>query len=227
MSAVIKKPGMRKVTVILLLNLFLSACEVKNDQKALNSGITPKEKIIQKSNPNQKVDSAKSFLYPGCIVLRRGNDVISSMFAQLNKSDASFSHCGIAFREQNQWMVYHSIGGEDNPDEKLRREPFESFVGQDHNFGFGICAYPLKETEVESLHQLMKNWHGLGIPFDMKFDLSTNDRLYCAEMLYKAFNQVTNRDDCFETTLHQGFRYVSTDNLFTNKASKMLCRINY
>lgn len=218
---------MRKITVILFISLYINACEGKRDPKAMNTGIPPIEKVIQQSNPHQMVDSSKSFLYPGCIVLRRGNDVISSMFAQLNKRDASFSHCGIAFLEQNQWMVYHSIGGEDNPDEKLRREPFENFVGHDHNFGFGICAYPLKETEVERLHQLMKNWHGQGIPFDMKFDLSTDDRLYCAEMLYKAFNQATNRDDCFETTLHQGFRYVSTDNLFTNKGSKMLCRINY
>jgi hypothetical protein len=61
---------MRKITVILLSNLLLSACAVKDDDKAMNAGISSDKKIIQKSNPNQLVDSAKSFLYPGCIVLR-------------------------------------------------------------------------------------------------------------------------------------------------------------
>lgn len=173
------------------------------------------------------IDSARQFLRPGAIVLRRGNDAISSLFAELNKTDKSYSHCGIAFEEDGHWFVYHSIGGEDNPDAKLRRDAFTTFVRRDHNFGFAIAWLPLNDAQTASLKQIVRAWYQAGKPFDMKFDLKSDDRLYCAEMLYKAFGQVMDGPNRFPTTEHRGFRYVSTDNIYRNKAVEMLCRINY
>lgn len=173
------------------------------------------------------VDSARHFLHAGAIVLRRGNDAISSLFAELNKTDKSYSHCGIAFQEEGRWYVYHSIGGEDNPDARLRRDAFSTFVRRNHNYGFAIAQLRLKPAQTASLQELVKSWYHEGKPFDMQFDLKSDDRLYCAEMLYKAFNQVIDGPGCFPVTEHRGFRYVSTDNIYRNKAVEMLCRINY
>ena len=61
----------------------------------------------------------------------------------------------------------------------------------------------------------------------MKFDLQSDDRLYCAEMVYKSIQQATQNDTFFQITDHKGFKFVSTDNIFVNKQAQLLCRINY
>jgi len=172
-------------------------------------------------------DSAQQFLQDGCIILRRGNDAISGMFAQLNTHNQTFSHCGIVFKENNHWMVFHSIGGEDNPDAKLRRETFEQFISLDHNQAFGICRYPVADTTVQDLQQIVHQFYQQHIPFDMSFDLKTNERFYCAEMVYKAFQQALHEDHFFETTKLGGFEYVSTDNLFVHPKAQLQCHVEY
>jgi hypothetical protein len=172
-------------------------------------------------------DSSQQFLQNGCIILRRGNDAISGMFAQLNTHNQTFSHCGIVFKEDNHWMVFHSIGGEDNPDAKLRRETFEQFISLDHNQAFGICRYPVPDTTIQSLQQIVHEFYKQQIPFDMSFDLKTNQRFYCAEMVYKAFQQAMQQDHFFETTKLGGFEYVSTDNLFVHPQAQLSCHVEY
>jgi len=209
--------------VVFLLTLFFAAC-TEHKTETIPTVISCKK--ISASDM-AALDSGKHQLQNGDIVLRTGNDVISGMFAQLNQHDRTFSHCGIAFNEHDQWMVYHSIGGEDNPDAKLRREPFEKFVGKDHNLGFGICRYPLTNAQCQKLEQTVADFYAKQIPFDMKFNLQSDDRLYCAEMVYKAFNRALDTSGFFQTTVHQGFEYVSTDNLFVNNKARILCHIVY
>ncbi len=205
--------------------LLLNACHEQHATKSNPTIASPKA-----TNSTQAAflrDSCKQFLHDGCIVLRTGNDAISSMFAQLNKTDRTFSHCGIAFEEEGQWYVYHSIGGEDNPDAKLRRDHYEKFVSRNHNLGFGICQYPLQLSQIKELKQIVLEFYHQEIPFDMDFSLKSNHRFYCAEMVYKSFHKALQVDTFFQTTKHAGFEYVSTDNLFVNEKAKMLCHVVY
>ena len=214
----------RNSVYFLFVFLFLIAC--KNDLTVSESKNIVSKVEFEKEYSKQ-VDSCKQFLQNGTIVLRTGNDAISSMFAQLNNTDKTFSHCGIAFEENNIWYVFHSIGGEDNPDEKLRKESFENFVGASHNFGFGICKYRMSAEQQTKLKTIVTDWYQKKMPFDMKFDLKSNDRLYCAEMVFKAFNKTFETDSFFQITNHKGFKYVSTDNIFVNKDAQLLCHLVY
>ena len=166
-------------------------------------------------------------LQNGDIVLRTGNDVISGMFALLNRQNKTYSHCGIAFKEDSIWVVYHSIGGEDNPDQKMKRESLRQFISPFNNLGFGICHYELSNEQVNSLQKNVQTYYDQQVPFDMKFDLKSDDRLYCAEMIYKAFNKALGKQAFFTSTVHQGFEYVSTDNIFVNNKAQILCQIVY
>ncbi len=184
---------------------------------------------VEKKGDSKQQDftDCKNKLHDGDIVLRTGNDVISGMFAQLNQTNKTYSHCGISFKENDDWVVYHSIGGEDNPDEKLRRDLFEKFVGKNHNLGFSICHYDLAPEQQQKLKEVVADFYNRAIPFDMKFSLQSDDRLYCAEMIYKAFNKALDTTNFFTTTIHKGFEYVSTDNIFVNNKAHILCHIVY
>ena len=207
----------------LLTMLLLLGCAP--EQKQTDSLMEAKG--TKKRLSTKGIDEVKRMLHDGDIVLRTGNDVISSLFAQLNKTNKTYSHCGIAFSENGQWFVYHSIGGEDNPDEKLRKDPFEKFVASNHNTGYAVCRYPMSSIESEKLLLTVTDFYDLHIPFDMQFDLKSDDRIYGAEMVYKEFNIALDTSGFFTTTIHRGFEYVSTDNIFVNNNARILCRIVY
>lgn len=204
------------------LIILISACDDHTIKSNPNKNI---EVVTISKSQDSLIQKGTQFLHNGDIVLRTGRDLISTWFSQFNKTDKTFSHCGIAFYEKNSWVVYHSLGGEDNPDAKLRRESFEKFIHPKHNIGFGICHYNLSRDENDTLQKIVTSFYKNQIPFDMKFDLQSDDRLYCAEMIYKAFNKATHQNNFFKTTTHQGFEYVSTDNIFVNENAKMLCKV--
>ena len=148
--------------------------------------------------------------------MRTGNDFTSDMLEQLCLTDKTYSHCGIASIENDSIFVYHAIGGEWNPDEKLRRDPFELFCNPYENRGIGIFRFDLDKMEMNRLDSVVKAWYKEGRRFDMKFDLSTDDRLYCAEFVTKAIEAATNHQITFSTTTINKFVYVAPDDLFLN-----------
>ena len=211
---------------ILFLAFVIVSC---NNNKINIEGTAINKKIpIETNNKSQsKIDSAKVFLRNGDVVFRRGNDIISRLFTEFNLKDKSFSHCGIAFEENGKWYVFHAIGGEDNPDEKLRKEPFESFVTPKDNLGFGICDFSFNDKETKVLHKIVDSLYMKEIPFDMQFDLKTNNKLYCAEMVAKAIKLTLNNDSFFSKNNIKGFLFYSTDNILTQEKARMICKINY
>src|SRR4051812_41975620 len=96
-----------------------------------NNGI-PNEKANQPSTnyEAQRLSTYNNEVYPkavsviksGDIITRLGSDITSEMIRQFNQKDKSFSHCGIASIEHDTVFIYHAIGGEFNPDQKLKRE---------------------------------------------------------------------------------------------------------
>mgnify|MGYP002075216547 CR=1 FL=1 len=194
----------------------------------------PKQIVATRPNPypvkdaiQKGIDSSKLLLKNGDVVFRRGNDVISHLFSEMNTQDKSFSHCGIAFEENGKWFVFHSIGGEDNPDEKLRKEPFENFITPKDNTGFGICDFSFTSHETQLLKFIVDSLYKKEIPFDMQFDLKTNDKLYCAEMVAKAIQLTLKNDSFFSIHTINGFQFYSTDNIFTQEKAKLICKIDY
>ena len=162
------------------------------------------------------VDTAISLLRSGYIVLRMGAGADSRMLAQMNQKNRSFSHCGIVMIEDGYPFVYHSIGGEDNPDERLRRDSAKFFFSPKHNTAIAVVKYDLSDKEVDNLTKTVQAYYAQRPRFDMKFDLKSDDKLYCAEFVYKAVNKAVNDTAYITTTTAAGYTFVGIDDLFVN-----------
>ncbi len=173
------------------------------------------------------VDTAVSLLKSGYIVLRMGRGVDSYILSQMNEKDKSYSHCGIVFIENGYPFVYHCIGGENNPDERMRRDSAISFFSPEINEGIAIIKYDFKESQIKNLHLKVNELYKSKPKFDLKFDLNTNNELYCSEMVYKAVNSAMNDSNYITTTLKYGKTYVGIDNLFMNKHAKRVWQVNF
>jgi hypothetical protein len=58
----------------------------------------------------------------------------------------------------------------------------------------------MDEKVIKRLRDLIHKWYIRGVHFDPTFNLKTNDRMYCSEIIMKALTRVTNKRILIETT---------------------------
>ena len=209
-----------------LLFLAMAACQAKSHYSSL---IPSKGDSIKEE---QKITAALDAIYrnkkmvkQGDLIVRTGRDFTSETMRQLSSQDKTYSHCGIASIEHDSLFVYHSIGGEWNPDQKLRRDPFEIFCNPFENRGFGIFRYKLSPEENARLISVVQKFYKQGIMFDMQFDLASDERMYCTEFVYKAVEEASHNKISLSTTTFNHLKFVAPDNLFINPACIELKRV--
>lgn len=173
------------------------------------------------------ITAAIPLLQTGDIVLRTGADATSHALRAMNQKNRLFSHCGIVSVEDGRIWIYHSIGGEDNPDAHLRRETPEHFFSPVSNEGGGACRYPLSDSQKAGIVRRAQQWFREGRTFDMEFDLATDTQLYCAEFVYKAFVQSGFASNRFSKSKAGGFEYIAVDDLYSHPEAKIICSFQY
>jgi hypothetical protein len=62
----------------------------------------------------------------------------------------------------------------------------EVFADPFSNRGIGIFRFDLADSLQKKLVAVVQSSYNKGLMFDMKFDLATDDRMYCAEFVYKS-----------------------------------------
>lgn len=173
------------------------------------------------------IDSAITMLKDGDMVLRTGADVTSYMLSQTNQHDKTFSHCGLVRIENGYPFVYHAIGGEDNPDEEVRRDSASAWFSPAGNLGLGIARFNLNSKGLRKLTDVVTHYYKEKRKFDMKFDLATDNRLYCAELVYKALLEASGNKLFCHPVSKFGYHYISVENLYRNKHTKLIWQVRY
>ena len=208
------------------LFVFLLSCTDNLDHSKIEISPTDSAEIIlNNTKAFASIRNSRSLIKQGDMILRTGNDFTSESLRRLSFRDKTYSHCGIASIENGSIFIYHCLGGEWNPNEEMRRDPLELFCNPYENRGFGIFNFNLDDTQTARLDSLVKCWYKKKVMFDMKFDLTTSDRLYCAEFVGKAYSLATQNQIIFDTTRINIFKYLAIDNLIINKKSVEIKRI--
>jgi hypothetical protein len=175
---------------------------------------------------NNAIDSTIALLHTGDVALRMGMGADSYLLSQLNHRDKRYSHCGIVVIEGGKPYIYHCIGGEDNPDERMRRDAAPRFFSSTNNTAIAIARFDNNGDQTNKLINALLQYYHKRPLFDMKFDLASDDKLYCSELVYKCLRKA--RPD-MPLTLTQGItgRYVAPDNLYTNDHASFVRQIKF
>ncbi len=163
----------------------------------------------------------------GYLITRMGRDITSQLLAGFNKNDTSFSHCGIVIIENDTPFVYHCIGGEFNPDQKMKREKLIDFGAPLDARRIGVFKPAINSSENERLVTIIKGWHNAGLPFDMEFSLDTDDKMYCTEMVAKAFEKATQTRCRIESRNIENFNFIPVENTYTTHWMKEKLKLDY
>ncbi len=226
---------------VILIGILFTTC-TRNAKNNHTMGATADMKRKPEATLLQLIKENEPKLMDGDLVERTDDDFVSETLREMSQTDKTYSHCGFAFKEDGQWVVYNNMAGEENKKEQMMRQPFDSFVSPFKKTGFGIFRYNMNDSEISSLHQITKLNFEQGLKFDKTFDLRTDDKMYCAEMIYKFLIKATNnrillpttkkhnfklKDPKYKGAVLKEFEYVALDNLFLNPFCKEISRVSF
>ncbi len=234
---------MRIVLSFCIIAIIASSCE-RNNPDEVATQKTAAKGIIRLSNADiwTFINVNKAKIKDGDLIERSDDDFVSETVRAMSLTDKTFSHSGIAFIEDGNVYVYNTMAGEENKSEQMMREPFDSFVSPYRKDGFGIFRYQLNDDERVKIHGIIKDLYDKKLLFDKSFDLKTDDKQYCSEMIYKALKKATAnrivlptskvqnfklRDPKYKGMMLKEFEYVALDNLFLNPDCSQIVRISY
>lgn len=197
-------------------------------------------------DPYRMINEGKRLIEDGDLVVRLNTDASSQYLKNFNRHDKKYSHAGIVFFENGHPYIYHIVNGEENPDGKLKRDSLTRFCDPRKNFAFGIFRFKMNASEIKTMSTLIHHWYNEGVRFDSTFNLKTDDRMYCSEMISKALARATNKRIRMQTTtptireatffsvyMHLPYSYtskleiVAIDNLYTNPYCRSVREYNY
>lgn len=153
-------------------------------------------------------------IHTGDLVLRTGNDFTSESLRSLNQRNQQYSHCGIASIENDSIFVYHALGGEWNPDQKIKRDYLPDFADPYNNKGIGIFSFDVQDSVKQKIAAKAIQLYQQGIMFDLDFDLKTDERMYCAEYVCKTIETGTHQFLRFPRSHIKEFEFIGVDDLF-------------
>lgn len=191
----------------------------------------PQPKTIPKppdqANNLRAMDTLIAQLKTGDVVLRAGNGPFSYMLANINQKDKSYSHCGIVVIEEGYPFVYHCIGGEDNTEERLRRDSVTFFFSPERNMGIAAVRYDMQTDVIARFATIVHDYYKLRPIFDPKFDLATDNELYCSEFVYKAVSRAVNDSAYIPKSYGYSRAYIGIDDLYLNPHATILAKVSY
>ena len=99
-------------------------------------------------------------------------------------TNSSYSHCGILFKENNQWMVYEGVQPVKTTklSEWINRGDGHHYVSKRHKDAASLLTKHVKEKMKEEAKKL------LGKNYDLTFEWN-DDRIYCSELVYKIYER--------------------------------------
>jgi len=120
------------------------------------------------------------------LIVRLGDGYFSNIFRKVSSREKRYSHSGILHRVDESYKVYHIEANELTGKGIVRDEPIESFIG--HSREWALFAINTPDAMKAEIVKQACIFYESGIPFDLDFDLATDDKLYCTELVAKAIN---------------------------------------
>ncbi len=176
--------------------------------------------------PRQMIpDSLVSVLQDGDLALRRGRDVASYMISQTGVEDKTFSHCGIVHIENRDVYVYHFINGVNR--QGLVKDKAVDFFSSVENNVVAVKRYDLTIGERTELAALVSEMYTHKSGFDMDFDVSSLDKLYCSEFVYRVMDKVKEDSTFIRPAIKNGFEYIAIDALYRNGRANDIWQMHF
>ena len=125
----------------------------------------------------------------GDLVFRVGRGIYSEVIRAVSGRNARFSHVGVLSVEPSGVFVLHI-----EPEEALglsgraSKEPLDEFLARENAREYGFFhVNNMSRRERERVLDRLESFVHQKVAYDPDFDFGDDERLYCTELVYKAF----------------------------------------
>lgn len=154
---------------------------------------------LGKQNTPQKTNIAFA-VKSGDLIFRRGCSVESHIVLATDHK-SNFSHVGIIYIENEMPFVIHAVPGENKGGKDyIKKEKLADFLLPEKASEYSVYRSDFSETVNETASRIAYNFYKEKRLFDEKYDLTTNDKLYCTELILKVYQQASNQALKLKTT---------------------------
>jgi hypothetical protein len=196
---------MKKVTTLLIVSLVSFTLILLGFSE---------RKTTKKDPTRSTIDIPEYNFKSGDIIFRDGRGFISNSFRRLSLSDPRYSHAGIIHLENDKVYVLHVIEGEENKNNRMRKDLLNDFCHSSQANSFAVYRTDLNAGQIDSMAM---QYYKAGLEFDTKFELNTKEKMYCTEMVYNILCKISGKDNFLPLTVLSGIEYISCDNIYLSK----------
>lgn len=123
-------------------------------------------------------------LHNGDLILRCGRST-ESFAVYLADTNSEFTHIGIISIENDIPYVIHAVPSKTN---LIQKEKLSAFLNSKNASKFAVYRSNFNEVYLDKVVKTANSYYLNKYEFDTKYDLTTNTKLYCTELVLKAFN---------------------------------------
>lgn len=164
------------------------------------------------SSQNDISEFNTSMLENGDIIYRLGDGIFSQYFKLTSKHEQLYSHSGIAVIHGSTISVIHSEASEITGIGKVKSEPISKFM---RNISvWAIYRVDTTQHVRNNIASIATEYATKNTPFDTDFNLESDDKLYCTELVALCINKAMQRQLIRPTGLLRGNRYYSVDDTY-------------
>lgn len=158
----------------------------------------------------------------GDIIYRHGNGFFSDYFRKSSNREQLYSHGGIIAIDNNKVYVIHSEVSELTGVGGVRKESLNVFLKDISTW----AVYRLDTTQVvrDSIVYIANQYLNKETPFDLDFDNTSDDKVYCTELIALSINKSTHRNLIKATGSIRNKPYFAIDDTYLIKEMKPIIR---
>ena len=177
-----------------LLALCFCACQHVSSNDKMLSLTEKRERAVF-----QQIDSLKRLAHEGDLLVRLTDDFVSAQVRLINEKEKLYSHAGLLFKNTNDDWVVYNISPDENGGDTLKYTPLNTFIDPSKNISCALYRYNLQPGEAGKLKNTLDLYKNNGLVFDWDYDLQTNQKMYCAEMIASALYKSTSQRIVIDT----------------------------
>ncbi|MBN1199710.1 MAG: hypothetical protein JXA23_10190 [Bacteroidales bacterium] len=135
----------------------------------------------------------------GDLLFRRGRS-FESFAVYLADREREFTHVGIIVEDNGTPWVVHVVPGEQGcKSERIRKESPAFFLSRENASSFALVRSDFDQKTLARVAEQALLFYQKRVTFDDQYDLSTENKLYCTELILKAFQNADSPLQGIET----------------------------
>jgi hypothetical protein len=137
-----------------------------------------------KSQKKISAENISAYLKDGDIICRLGDRLWSYYFKDMSPVDKRFSHLGIIRINDNKITVIHAEGRAIQGKDFVNEVDLDEFL----EIAKAVGVYRINDYDGKIISSAAMEY--TGYPFDWKFDLTDENKIYCTELLYVILQKI-------------------------------------